>query len=180
MLDQVLSAFSINPDFDLDLMSKNQTLSTITQKILDGMDDVLNKLNPDLVLVHGDTTTTLAVSLSCFYKKIDIGHVEAGLRTFDIHSPWPEEFNRQLTTKVARFHFAPTQLSKQNLIAENIPESNILITGNTIIDTLKLSLKNIDEKIYSEHFLKNYDRIEIINICFDYWPQKGKFWGWIC
>ena len=92
-----------------------------------------------------------------FLQKIDIGHVEAGLRTFDIHSPWPEEFNRQLTTKVARFHFAPTQLSKQNLIAENIPESNILITGNTIIDTLKLSLKNIDEKIYSEHFLKNYN-----------------------
>ena len=146
MLDQVLNTFDVVPDFDLDLMSKNQTLTTLTNKILSGIETVLKEYNPDLVFVHGDTTTTFAVSLACFYNKIRVAHVEAGLRTFDLYSPWPEEFNRQITSKITKYHFAPTLKSKENLINENVPDELISVTGNTIIDTLHLGLDIIKHK----------------------------------
>lgn len=157
MLDQVLDTFNIAPDFDLDLMSKNQTLSNLTSKILTGINTVLDSYKPDLVFVHGDTTTTFAISLACFYKKINIAHVEAGLRTNNLYSPWPEEFNRQITSKISAFHFSPTEKSKENLINENIPKKNIIVTGNTIIDTLYLALDIIKQKrlhiVYKENFM---------------------------
>lgn len=146
MLDQVLKLFEIVPDFDLDLMKPNQDLTDITTKILQGCRDIFSKFQPDLVCVHGDTTTTMATSLASFYHKIDVAHIEAGLRTYDIFSPYPEEFNRQLTTKVSRFHFAPTAASKQNLLNENVPENRIIVTGNTVIDAL-LSAKSKLEQI---------------------------------
>ncbi len=141
MLDQVLDLFKIKPDYDLNLMTHNQTLSSLTSKILISFQKVLKKFNPDLVLVHGDTNTTFSVSLSCFYNKISVGHVEAGLRTFNLNSPWPEEFNRQITSKLSNFHFAPTNLSRSNLLNENFSDKKIIVTGNTIIDTLFLTLK---------------------------------------
>ncbi len=141
MLDQVLDLFKIKPDFDLNLMTHNQTLSSLTSKILISFEKVLKKFNPHLVLVHGDTNTTFSVSLSCFYNRISVGHVEAGLRTFNLNSPWPEEFNRQITSKLSNFHFAPTNLSKSNLLNENFSDKKIIVTGNTIIDTLFLTLK---------------------------------------
>ena len=156
MLDQVLETFNIVPDFDLNLMSKNQTLSNLTSKILTGINSVLESFKPDLVFVHGDTTTTFAISLACFYKKINVAHVEAGLRTHDLYSPWPEEFNRQITSKISKYHFSPTENSKKNLINENIPNKNIIVTGNTIIDTLYLGLDLIKQKkldiLYKENF----------------------------
>ena len=141
MLDQVLDLFKIKPDFDLNLMTHNQTLSSLTSKILISFEKVLKKFNPHLVLVHGDTNTTFSVSLSCFYNRVSVGHVEAGLRTFNLNSPWPEEFNRQITSKLSNFHFAPTNLSKSNLLNENFSDKKIIVTGNTIIDTLFLTLK---------------------------------------
>lgn len=146
MLDQVLETFDVVPDYDLDIMSKNQNLSSITSKILIKFENVLNDYKPDLVFVHGDTTTTLAVSISCFYNKVKVAHVEAGLRTFNLKSPWPEEFNRQVTSKITNIHFAPTDNSKNNLIDEKVPQENILVTGNTIIDTLYLALDLINKK----------------------------------
>lgn len=145
MLDQVLNTFSIKADYDLDLMSKNQTLSKLTEKILKNFQKVLDNFNPDLVFVHGDTTTSFAISLACFYNRIKVAHVEAGLRTYDIMSPWPEEFNRQVTSKISSIHFAPTEQSKKNLIKENIPKESIVVTGNTIIDNLFLALNLIKE-----------------------------------
>ena len=145
MLDQVLNTFSIKADYDLDLMSKNQTLSKLTEKILKNFQKVLDNFNPDLVFVHGDTTTSFAISLACFYNRTKVAHVEAGLRTYDIMSPWPEEFNRQVTSKISSIHFAPTEQSKKNLIKENIPKESIVVTGNTIIDNLFLALKLIKE-----------------------------------
>ena len=156
MLDQVLDTFYIDPDFDLNLMSKNQTLPNLTSKILIGINSVLDSFKPDLVFVHGDTTTTFAISLACFYKKINVAHVEAGLRTYDLYSPWPEEFNRQITSKISKYHFSPTEKSKKNLINENIPNKNIIVTGNTIIDTLYLALDLIKQKkldiLYKQNF----------------------------
>ncbi len=156
MLDQVLDTFYIDPDFDLNLMSKNQTLSNLTSKILLGINSVLDSFKPDLVFVHGDTTTTFAISLACFYKKINVAHIEAGLRTYDLYSPWPEEFNRQITSKISKYHFSPTEKSKKNLINENIPNKNIIVTGNTIIDTLYLALDLIKQKkldiLYKQNF----------------------------
>lgn len=136
MLDQVLALFQLKPDFDLNLMKAGQTLSDITSGVLKGLEGVFAEWLPDIVLVHGDTATTFAASLAAYYHKIKIGHVEAGLRTGDIYSPWPEEGNRKLTGTLASYHFAPTQSSYNNLIKENIDPSTIVITGNTVIDAL--------------------------------------------
>lgn len=136
MLDQVLSLFDIKPDYDLDIMRPGQGLTEITCRILDGLKPVLEEFKPDVVLVHGDTTTTLATSLAAFYHRIPVGHVEAGLRTGDLYSPWPEEGNRTLTGHLAMYHFAPTETSKQNLLREAVPENHIFVTGNTVIDAL--------------------------------------------
>ncbi len=151
MLDQVLAIFNITPDYDLNLMKAGQDLYDITSGVLLGMKDVLLDYRPDIVLVHGDTTTTFATSLAAFYQKIKVGHVEAGLRTGNIYSPWPEEANRQLTSQITTYHFAPTSTSKQNLLNENVLEKNIVITGNTVIDALFLAL----DKIKNDKTLEN-------------------------
>lgn len=145
MLDQVLEVFDIKPDYDLDIMQSNQDLYDITANVLLKIKDVLDDFNPSIVLVHGDTTTTSTVALAAFYKKIRIGHVEAGLRTNNLYSPWPEEANRQITGVLANYHFAPTDNSKQNLIKENKDEKNIITTGNTVIDALFLALSKIEK-----------------------------------
>lgn len=142
MLDQVLETFSIEPHYDLDIMGKNQSLLDITGKILEKFDPVVKQELPDIILVHGDTTTTFAASLVAFYNQVRIGHVEAGLRTFDKYSPFPEEMNRQMTDSLADLYFAPTSESKENLLKENHPESAIVITGNTAIDALKLTVQS--------------------------------------
>ena len=144
MLDQVMDIFALQADYDLDIMKKDQDLYSVSSKILLEMKDVLLDFLPDIVLVHGDTTTCSIASLASFYQKISIGHVEAGLRTGDIYSPWPEEANRLLTGVLAKYHFAPTQTSKNNLIKENKAEDTILITGNTGIDALFLTLEHIE------------------------------------
>lgn len=136
MLDQVLQLFEIIPDYDLNIMKTGQDLYDVTSRVLVGMRDVLEKAQPDVVLVHGDTSTSTAAALAAFYQQIPVGHVEAGLRTHNIYSPWPEEMNRQITSRIATYNFAPTQLSKQNLLLENISEERIYVTGNTVIDTL--------------------------------------------
>lgn len=143
MLDQVLELFDICPDFDLDIMHNGQDLYDVTTRVLLGVRQVLKETKPDIVLVHGDTTTSTAAALAAFYQQIPVGHVEAGLRTHDIYSPWPEEMNRQLTGRLATWHFAPTQSSKQNLINEGIPEERIFVTGNTIIDALNMVVSRI-------------------------------------
>lgn len=136
MLDQVLNLFEIVPDYDLNLMQPGQDLTDITVRVLQGMHDVLRQWRPDMVLVHGDTTTTMSASLAAFYEKIAVGHIEAGLRTGNIYSPWPEEMNRKITSAITAAHFAPTQTAKENLLKEGVPEQNILVTGNTVIDAL--------------------------------------------
>src|SRR5690606_10375488 len=149
MLDQVLEIFNITPDYDLNIMKKQQSLAQITTRALEGLDEVMKKTQPDIVLVHGDTSTTFAASLAAFYNQIAIGHVEAGLRTWNKYSPYPEEMNRQLTGVMADLHFSPTEKSKQNLLNENKPEDRIYVTGNTAIDALKTT---IDES-YSNSIL---------------------------
>lgn len=149
MLDQVLELFNLKPDFDLNLMKPGQDLTDISSNVLLGMRDVLRNWRPDLVLVHGDTTTTLAASLAAYYEKIEVAHIEAGLRTGNIYSPWPEEMNRRLTGSIASLHFAPTQLAEENLIAEGVPTKNILVTGNTVID----ALLDVIERINSDTVL---------------------------
>mgnify|MGYP000910634498 CR=1 FL=1 len=144
MLDQVLKLFEIEPDFDLDIMKDGQDLYDITSRVLLGLKEVLLNYNPDVVLVHGDTTTTLAASLAAFYQKISVGHVEAGLRTNDIYSPWPEEINRQVTSRITQYHFAPTDKAKMNLLQENIPAEKIFVTGNTVIDALNIVVDKIN------------------------------------
>nr|WP_295954106.1 UDP-N-acetylglucosamine 2-epimerase (non-hydrolyzing) [Rhodoferax sp.] len=139
MLDQVLNFFDIEPDIDLNIMRPNQTLTTLTARLLLGMDDVLQAEKPDAVLVQGDTTTVMAVSLACFYHRIPIGHVEAGLRTWDMQNPFPEEANRVIAGKLARWHFAPTEGSRANLLREGVPDGEILVTGNTVIDALLMT-----------------------------------------
>lgn len=136
MLDQVLNLFELNPDYDLNIMKHGQDLYDITTSVLLGMREILKEVQPDVVLVHGDTTTSMATSLAAFYQQISIAHIEAGLRTHDIYSPWPEEMNRQITSRIAKYNFAPTTLSKFNLIAEGVAESTIMVTGNTVIDAL--------------------------------------------
>lgn len=144
MLDQVLQLFEIEPDFDLNVMKEGQDLYDITSVVLTKMRKVLEDTNPDFVLVHGDTTTSMAVALASFYQKIPVVHIEAGLRTSDIYSPWPEEINRQITGRIATYHCAPTEKSYQNLVRENIPEDSIVITGNTVIDALQWVVKKIE------------------------------------
>lgn len=141
MLDQVLQAFDIVPEFDLSIMKSNQTLFDVTQNILSKMKDTLEQVKPDIVLVHGDTSTTFVTSLAAFYLQIPVGHVEAGLRTYDIYSPFPEEFNRQATGIIAKYHFAPTDMSKENLLKEGKDKECIYVTGNTAIDALKITVK---------------------------------------
>lgn len=136
MLHQVLLLFEINPDYDLDIMKAGQDLYDITSRVLLGMRDVLEEVKPDLVFVHGDTTTSTTTALAAFYQKIPVAHIEAGLRTNDKYSPWPEEINRQLTGRLASIHFAPTELSRSNLLSEGIPSSSVFVTGNTVIDAL--------------------------------------------
>lgn len=143
MLDQVLQLFEITPDYDLNIMKQGQDLYDITAKVLLGIRDVLKEVHPDIVLVHGDTTTSMAAALAAFYQQIPVGHVEAGLRTYDMHSPWPEEMNRQVTGRIATYHFAPTLLSKRHLLQENIQDSQIVVTGNTVIDALYLVVNKI-------------------------------------
>ena len=143
MLDQVLRIFDITPDYDLNIMKQGQDLYDVTARVLVGMRDVLDKVKPDVVLVHGDTTTSTAAALAAFYQQIPVGHVEAGLRTHNIYSPWPEEINRQVTSRIATFHFAPTQLSRQNLLKENVDNSHIVVTGNTVIDALYMVVDKI-------------------------------------
>ena len=136
MLDQVLDIFEVSPDFDLNLMKKDQTLEWLTGAIIEGVSGVIKQYQPDLVLVHGDTTTSFAAALAAFYQRVDVGHVEAGLRTGNLQSPWPEEANRKLTATLSKLHFAPTELAKSNLIAENHSQEYIYVTGNTVIDAL--------------------------------------------
>lgn len=143
MLDQVLHIFEIVPDYDLNIMKQGQDLYDVTARVLTGMRDVLREAQPDVVLVHGDTTTSTATALAAFYQQIPVGHVEAGLRTHNIYSPWPEEMNRQITGRIATYHFAPTPLSKQNLLAEGVQEEHIYVTGNTVIDALYIVVDKI-------------------------------------
>lgn len=150
MLDQVLDLFQIIPDVDLNIMKSGQDLYDVTSRVLVGMRDVLKELNPDLVLVHGDTTSSMAAALASFYQQIPVGHVEAGLRTGDIYSPWPEEMNRLMTGRISTYHFAPTPLSKQNLLKENVKAERIVVTGNTVIDALQW----VVNKIHSEQGLQ--------------------------
>lgn len=144
MLDQVLELFEIQPDFDLDLMQPGQTLAGLTARALNGLDEVFAHEQPDIVLVHGDTTTSFTASLAAFYRQIPVGHVEAGLRTHNIYSPWPEEFNRKVTGIVGSYHFAPTEKSQQNLLDEKTDPANMIVTGNTVIDALQWVVKKID------------------------------------
>jgi UDP-N-acetylglucosamine 2-epimerase (non-hydrolysing) len=145
MLDQVLNIFDIVPNYDLNLMKPGQDLFDITSRVLLGLRDVLKDFNPDVVLVHGDTGTSTAAALAAFYKQIPVGHIEAGLRTHNIYSPWPEEMNRQLTGRLTTFHFAPTPWSKENLLKENISADRIAVTGNTVIDALHLAINKIEQ-----------------------------------
>lgn len=155
MLDQVLEIFKINPDYDLNIMKQGQDLYDVTARVLLGMRDVLKEAAPDIVLVHGDTTTSMAAALAAFYQQIPVGHIEAGLRTHNIYSPWPEEMNRQITGRIATYHFAPTPLSKQNLIAEGVDSHQIIITGNTVIDALYMVVDKIKTDMALDDKLKN-------------------------
>lgn len=150
MLDQVLDIFGIIPDYDLNIMRSGQDLYDVTARVLTGMRDILTGNAPDMVLVHGDTTTSTAAALAAFYRQIPVGHIEAGLRTHNIYSPWPEEMNRQLTGRIASWHFSPTPLSRENLLRENIPGERILVTGNTVIDALYM----VVERINTDHNLR--------------------------
>lgn len=154
MLDQVLEIFDIKPDYDLNIMQEGQNLATITTKALEGLYKIINEVKPDLVLVHGDTSTTFAGALAAFYNKVPVGHVEAGLRTYDKYSPYPEEINRVLTGNIVEIHFAPTIRNKENLIKENIKE-DIYITGNTVIDALKYTIDS--NYIFKDPLLKEID-----------------------
>lgn len=169
MLDQVLNLFDITPDFDLNIMKAGQDLYDVTARVLTGMRDVFEKVTPDVVLVHGDTTTSTAAALAAFYKQIPVGHVEAGLRTHNIYSPFPEEMNRQITGRIAAYNFAPTILSKKNLLTENVAENSIFVTGNTVIDALHRVTKKLksSESMQTEltGFLQNagYDVNRLVN-----------------
>jgi UDP-N-acetylglucosamine 2-epimerase len=155
MLDQVLEIFKIKPDYDLDIMKDRQTLVQITSRVLEGLDSVLKEAKPDIVLVHGDTTTSFVGALAAFYNQITVGHVEAGLRTYDIYSPFPEEMNRCLTGRIAQMNFSPTVKNKENLLRENVAEDTIYITGNTVIDAMKTTVR--DDFVFSTEILNNID-----------------------
>jgi len=156
MLDQVLKIFEIKPDIDLNLMKKNQNLSNLTSLILNEMQSVLTQYQPDIVLVHGDTTSALAASMAAFYASIPVGHVEAGLRTYNLKAPFPEEFNRQMISRITKWHFAPTNLSKENLLSEHVDKSLIIVTGNTVIDALNWVLKRIEKDKDRQKKLENF------------------------
>ena len=161
MLDQVLDIFNIKPDFDLNLMKKDQKLCDITALIVKDVGNVLSQFKPDIVLVHGDTTTTFAAALSAYYKKIPVGHIEAGLRTRNVYLPWPEEANRQLTSVITKYHFCPTNISKENLINEQVSDESIYVTGNTVIDALFLALQHIKkDKNLTNRFEKKFKFID--------------------
>lgn len=160
MLDQVLELFEITPDFDLNIMHKGQNLYDVTSRVLNGMGNVLRTEKPDVVLVHGDTTTSMAAALAAFYEQIPVGHVEAGLRTNDIYSPWPEEVNRQITGRIATYNFAPTQFGFNNLIAENVSAEKITITGNTVIDALYY----VVDKINNDKTLSDSLKLKILSM----------------
>ena len=145
MLDSVLDVFGIRPDYDLNIMKPGQDLYDVTSRVLEGMRDVLKESRPDIVLVHGDTSTSTAAALAAFYARVKVGHVEAGLRTGDIYSPWPEEMNRRLTGRLANLHFSPTDRAKDNLLAENVDEDDIFVTGNTVIDALIQVKRDIEQ-----------------------------------
>ena len=156
MLDQVLHIFDVKPDYDLNIMKQGQDLYDVTARVLTGMRDVLDTVEPDVVLVHGDTTTSMAAAMAAFYRQIPVGHVEAGLRTHNLYSPWPEEMNRQVTGRIAEYDFAPTSLSRQNLLDEGVPERKIIVTGNTVIDALHMVVKRIkDDSELSDKLVQN-------------------------
>lgn len=169
MLDQVLNLFEIKPDFDLSIMQKGQDLYDVTSKVLFGMRNILKETKPDIVLVHGDTTTSMAAALASFYQQITVGHVEAGLRTHNIYSPWPEEVNRQITSRITKYHFSPTELNKNNLISEGVDGSTVFVTGNTVIDALHRVLnkmksdKKILKEVISQIIKSGYDYYRLLN-----------------
>jgi UDP-N-acetylglucosamine 2-epimerase (non-hydrolysing) len=169
MLDQVLDIFEIKPDYDLNIMQKDQDLYDVTSRVLMGMRNILKEVQPDIVFVHGDTTTSTATSLAAFYQQIAVGHIEAGLRTHNMYSPWPEEMNRQITGRLASFHFTPTSLSKQNLLDEGVKQDKIEVTGNTVIDALYLVVEKIKNNIDLEKKIKiiiknsGYDVSRLVN-----------------
>lgn len=165
MLDQVLTIFDIVPDYDLNIMQPGQDLYDISSRVLIEMRPVLNDFKPDIVLVHGDTTTSSMTALAAFYQQIPVGHVEAGLRTYNIYSPWPEEMNRQITGRIATYHFAPTECSKQNLLNEGVKPQNIFVTGNTVIDALHLALNKIESgKVIKETVIEQLIKAGYENI----------------
>lgn len=155
MLDQVLDLFEITPDYDLDIMKQRQTLTGVTTRVLEGLDEVLDQARPDIVLVHGDTTTSFVAALAAFYKQIKVGHVEAGLRTYNKYEPFPEEMNRKLTGSLADLHFSPTPLAKENLLREAVDENTIFVTGNTVIDALKTTVE--EDYTFTVQELNNID-----------------------
>ena len=159
MLDQVLKLFEITPDFDLNIMKSGQDLYDISSRVLLGMRDVFAEVRPDLLMVHGDTTTSMAAALAAFYQHIPVAHVEAGLRTWNLESPWPEELNRQITGRIARYNFAPTPKSRENLLLEHVPEESIFVTGNTVIDALHW----VVERLQSSEELRQ-EQIEFLKI----------------
>ena len=163
MLDQVLNLFEIKPHYDLNIMKQGQDLYDVTARVLVGMRDVLKEAQPDVVLVHGDTTTSTAAALAAFYQQIPVGHVEAGLRTHNIYSPWPEEMNRLITGRIATYHFSPTQLSRQNLLKENVSDDSIIVTGNSVIDALYW----VVEKIKNDEVLNNELKEVLTNAGYD-------------
>ena len=163
MLDQVLRLFDITPDYDLNIMKPNQDLYDITSRILLGMRDVLREVQPDIVLVHGDTTTSMAAALAAFYQQIPVGHVEAGLRTGNIYSPWPEEMNRLMTGRISTHHFSPTPLAKENLLREHVDEKQIIVTGNTVIDALQM----VVERLKNDELLANEVSAKINQMGYD-------------
>lgn len=169
MLDQVLEMFDIKPDYDLNIMKQGQDLYDVTARVLTGMRDVLKEVRPDMVLVHGDTTTSTAAALAAFYQQIPVGHVEAGLRTHNIYSPWPEEMNRLLTGRLATYHFSPTPLSRNNLLKEAVEDKRIIVTGNTVIDALYW----VVEKIKQEKELDSKLAAELKNAGYDTGRLKG-------
>ena len=163
MLDQVLQIFDIHPDFDLNIMKQGQDLYDVTSRVLLGMRDILRQERPDIVFVHGDTTTSTASALAAFYQQIPVAHIEAGLRTYNIYSPWPEEMNRQLTGRIATYHFSPTQLSRSNLLSEGIKDEKIIVTGNTVIDALYW----VVNKIHNDQQLSEDLRQELLEAGYD-------------
>lgn len=170
MLDQTLKDFEINPDVDLNLMKTGQDLFDVTCGVMLGMRDVIQKYKPDLLLVHGDTSTAFASAIACFYLGVSVGHIEAGLRTYNLTAPFPEEFNRQIVSKVTKWHFAPTALSKENLLKEGVKEDSIFVTGNTVIDSLFWTLKKIDNDKDQTNLVKN-----ILNKYLNFNWEKDKF-----